>query len=461
MLNLTAPPHRFCDGLSRRTFLRVGALGLGGASLPQILSAGDTAMRRGQKSVIMVYLPGGPPHIDLYDQKPDAPLEVRGPFRSIQTNLPGLRICELLPRLAQKMDKFVLIRSLVGGFNRHESFQCYAGRPGGRPEDGEPAGGWPTFGSVVSKLQGPRGGVPAYVDAGPRMVYTPYNNTGLHDNAPRDSWPGFLGFDHTPLQLEGKGKDDLILGDISSDRFGDRKALLAALDEFRRRVDSDPALNALDSSRRQAFDILTSSKLAEAFDLEREDPRVRERYGEAKPTTNGFGAAPKSPQHLLLARRLVEAGVRCVTVAFGAWDWHANRGGTLEKLARADLPDFDHALSVFIEDLDERNLLDDVTVVVWGEFGRTPKFNKKGGRDHWPNVSCVLMAGGGMRVGQVIGGTDQHGAEVTTRPLHFQEVFATIYHNLGIDTRSATVKDLAGRPHYLVDGGFAPIPEVI
>ena len=200
--------------------------------------------------------------------------------------------------------------------------------------------------------------------------------------------------------------------------------------------------------------------MATALDLKNEDPKTVARYGKSKPTTESFGGAAKDPQQLLLARRLVEAGARCVTVAFGAWDWHANRGGTLKQLAQWDLPDFDHALATLITDLHERGLDKDVSVVVWGEFGRTPKINEKGGRDHWPNVAPAILAGGGMRTGQVIGSTTKDGGEANGRPVHVQEVFATLYNNLGINTETATVTDLKGRPHYLVDKAYVPLPEV-
>ncbi len=462
MITILGPEARkFCDGLTRRSFIRIGALGLGGASLPQLLEAAAGPGKSGGKSVIMIYLPGGPPHQDTFDLKPEAPAEIRGSFQPIETNVPGVRICELLPQLARITDKLAIIRSLVGAKDRHESFQCYTGRLAGRPGDIEPAGGWPTLGSVVSATLGGRRGMPSYVDAAPRMGYGPYNNTGLHDASAVSSWPGFLGAAHTPFRLEGDGREDLVLNGISNDRLTKRRTLLAHFDRFRRAVDEDASRDGFDAFREQAFGILTSSRLAEALDLEREPANVRERYGVGGPTTASFGGAPKSPQHLLLARRLVEAGVRCVTVAFGAWDWHANRGGPLVQLAKEDLPMFDHAIATLIDDLDQRGLLDDVSVVVWGEFGRTPRINAKGGRDHWPRVATALLAGGGMRCGQVIGATDAHAGEATKRPVHFQEVFATLYHNLGIDVRTTTVRDLNGRPHYLVDAGRRPIEELL
>ena len=207
--------------------------------------------------------------------------------------------------------------------------------------------------------------------------------------------------------------------------------------------------------------LLSSRKLAETMDLAREDPRVVQRYGTAKPTRSQYEAAPKSPQHLLLARRLVEAGVRVVTVAFGAWDWHGDRAETLDMMAKEHLPDLDRTLSTFIDDLDQRGMLEDTTVLVWGEMGRTPKINKRGGRDHWPNVSSALLVGGGLKRGIVLGATDRHAGEPKQRPVHVEEIFATLYRNLGIDVGTATIVDHSGRPHYLVDHGAKPIQELI
>ena len=402
--------------------------------------------------------------MDMIDLKPHAPVEIRSPFQPIKTSIPGVVFGEHLTRLSGILDKYSLIRTLVGTKNRHESFQCYTGRPGGRSRDGdnEPEGGWPSLGSVISKLQGPAPGhVPAYFDAGPKMSYGPYNNSGIHDASAVISWPGFLGIQHAPFRLEGRGQADLLLRGISSNRLENRRKLLASFDHFRRQVGSNAIQDGLDNFHQQAFGILTSSRLAKAFDLEREDPRVRALYGSGGSTTKGFGGAPTNPQMLLLARRLVEAGVRCVTVAFGAWDWHGNRGGPVSKLGPQDLPVFDHAIATLLEDLDQRGLTDDVTIVAWGEFGRTPRINAKGGRDHWTKTSCAFLAGGGMRTGQVIGETDSHAAEPARRPVHIQEVFATLYANLGIDVKTATVTDLHGRPHYLVDEDRQPIAELV
>ena len=406
----------------------------------------------------MIYLPGGPPQHETFDPKPDAPVEIRGAFGPIATSLPGVQFCELMPKLSQMADRFSIVRTLTGMENRHESFQCYSGRKGGRVGDSEPSGGWPTLGSVVSQKLGPgRDGMLPYVDVGPKMGYGPYNNTGLHDNAPGISWPGITGPQHVPFALEGEGRADLILNGIDMDRLGDRRTLLESIRQSQQQVD----LGGLDGYQQQAFGILTSNRMAEAMDVEREDAKTRAWYGESQETDRGFGGAPQSPQHLLLARRLIEAGVRCVTVAFGAWNWHGQRGGTLEHLSKKFIPVLDHALSVLLTDLEQRGLLERTSVVVWGEFGRTPRINAKGGRDHWPATQSVLLTGGGMRGGIVLGETDRHGGSPISRPIHVQEVFATLYRNLGLDANATTVTDFQGRPRYLVDNGHQPIAELI
>ncbi len=453
----------FCDGVTRRGFLRIGSLGLGAAGmggfcLADVLRAEANAGHPAtNKSVVMIYLPGGPTQHETFDPKPNAPAEIRGSFRPTSTCVPGIQYCETLPKLAQIADKFSVVRTLVGFKNRHESFQCYTGRPGGGGQDNEPAGGWPTLGSVVSRVLGPNaaGEIP-YVDAAPKMSYAPYNNRGIHLTG-KPSWPGFTGWPHIPFTLEGEVKSDLVLNGIDLYRLGDRKSLLESFSRMQRQV----VAGGYDAFQQQAFGMLTQSRLAEAIDLSKEPAKVRQRYGESQSTFPGFGGAPQSPQHLLLTRRLLEAGVRCVTVAFGAWDWHANREGSIEYLSRKYLPLFDHTIATFLQDLDERGMLDDVTVVIWGEFGRTPRINAKGGRDHWPGTQSVLLAGGGVQGGRVVGATDRIGGVPDSRPVHVQEVFSTLYHNLGIDTRNVKIPDLNGRPWFLVDQNRRPIRELL
>ena len=405
----------------------------------------EAAKNRGSsnKSVIMIYMPGGPPHQDMYDIKTDAPVEIRGEFRPISTNVPGMQICEHLPRLAKMADKYAVIRSMVGAKDRHESFQCMTGRLNER----NPPGGWPEFGSVVSSLQGnPNPTLASYVNLSPKMRHRPYNF----------GKPSFLGVAHTPFMPMGDVKEDMVLNGITTDRLDDRRQLLSSFDAFRRDVDGSGLMEGLDAFQTQAFDILTSDQLLNALDLTGEDRKLRDRYGYGTEKEQG-DAAPRLNQQFLLARRLVEAGVRVVTLSYSFWDWH----GRNFKYAKQNLPDFDQALSALLEDLDQRGMLEDTTVIAWGEFGRTPKINKDGGRDHWPRVSCALMAGGGMKTGQVIGATDRLGGEAESRPVTFPEVFSTLYHNLGINASTTTVPDLTGRPHYLVDDNVQPISELI
>jgi len=435
---------RFCDRLPRRNFLKVGALGFGGLSMPQLLRAeAENKIGSSNKSVIMVYLPGGPPHQDMFDLKTEAPVEIRGEFRPIATNVPGIQICEHLPHLAKITDKLAIIRSMVGAKDRHESFQCMTGRLNER----NPPGGWPEFGSVISKLRGTTHPTMAsYVNLSPKMKHTPYNFG-------RSS---FLGFGHTPFMPIGSVKEDMVLNGITTERLADRKTLLASIDHFRRDVDSNGLMEGFDSFQSRAFDILTSSRMLDALDLSSEDPKLRDRYGKGTEKEQG-DAAPRLNEQFLLARRLIEAGVRVVTLSYSFWDWHGNNF----KIAKENFPDFDQALSALIEDLDQRGMLEDTTVIAWGEFGRTPKINKDGGRDHWPNVSCAVMAGGGMKTGKIIGATDRLGGEAVSRPVTFQEVFATLYHNLGINGLTTTVSDMTGRPHYLVDDNYQPMRELV
>lgn len=453
----SGPTSRFCDGLNRRNFLRLGGLGVGGLSLAPLGLAAPPKGQAAEHSVIMIYLPGGPTQHETFDPKPDAPVEIRGSFGTTPTTIPGFHFCELLPRLAANLEKFSIIRSLTGMLNRHESFQCYSGRPGGRPGDNDPDGGWPTFGSTVSRLLGPNSrGIVPYIDAAPKMGHRPYNNRGDHDGVGTSSWPGFTGREHAPFTLEGEVKQNLKLNGVEQQRFLARQALLSEVTGTTLHLDG-----GIDALNEQAFGLLTSNVLAHALDLEREDPAIRAKYGKGQPTDPSFGGAPQSPEHLLLARRLVEVGVRCVTVSFGAWDWHSNREGTIEYLSKKYLPVFDHALSVLLEDLQERGLLESTSVLVMGEFGRTPRINLKGGRDHWPNTQSILLAGGGIQPGRILGTTDKTGGVPIDRPVHIQEVFATLYRTLGIDVDSATIVDLQGRPRFLVDENRQPIPELI
>jgi len=445
MLTIPGRSNRLCDGHSRRDFLRIGGLAMGGLALPQLLQAEQLAgIRKSHKAVIMIYLVGAPPHQDMFDLKTDAPLEIRGPHRPMRTNVPGIEISEHMPRCARIMDKLVPIRTMYGSpSGDHDSFICYTGRPVTK----QPSGGWPSLGSTLSKLQGHTDpGIPAFVGLAPKAGHPPYGSPGH---------PGFLGPAFTAFRPNGPGMEDLSLNGVTLDRLSDRRALLTGFDRFRRELDNSGVVEGLDAFNQQAFGILTSSKLMEALDVGREPAKVRERYGKGDPANYGDGA-PRNCEQFLVARRLVEAGARCVTLNFGRWDFHSNNHSEL----LTHLPLFDQAMSALVEDLHERGLDKDVAVVAWGEFGRTPQINADGGRDHWPQLGCALLAGGGMRTGQVIGATDRLGGEIAERGVHFGEVFATLYNQLGLDTARVTIPDLTGRPQYLVDG-WKPMRELV
>jgi hypothetical protein len=450
MLTIPGQPYRLCDQISRRSFLRIGGLALGGLSLPQILRAqSQSGVTTSHKAVIMIFLSGGPPHQDMVDLKPDGPAEIRGEFKPIRTKVRGLDVCEHLPRLAAMADRVAVIRSLVGSEGQHAAFQCLTGRTHQR----QPAGGWPSLGSTVSKLRGPTDpAIPPFVSLSPPMKTATWADAGR---------PGFLGLAHAPFKPNAEGMADMVLKGISLERLGDRKALMKSFDGLRRELDNTGVMDGLDRFTEQALGILTSNKLARALDLSREDSKVRDRYGRGSTKPAGYGdAGPLLNDYFLTARRLVEAGVRCVTLAYGRWDWHGKPYGTTFENARNHLPMLDRGVTALIDDLYQRGLDRDVSVVVWGEFGRTPKINANAGRDHWPNVACALLAGGGMKVGQVIGSTDKQAGNAKDRPVSFPEVFATLYHNLGINPNRTTVTDLSGRPQYLVDRA-QPIRELV
>jgi hypothetical protein len=442
-----------CDGLSRRGFLKIGGMAAGGLSLPQLLAMeAQAGTGQSHKAIINVFLPGGPSHIDLFDLKPDAPSEIRGEFSPIRTNVPGIEICEMFPRMASMMDKFAIVRSLVGSEGAHDCYQCMTGRT---RRETSPAGGWPMLGSWVSKVLGP---ADATIPANLSLMYPTGNRTWGDPGT-----AGFISPAHAPMAMVAKDPltraGSMTLQGITLERLGDRKQLLGSLDAFHRQLDQSQAVQSMDTFSQQAFSILSSSRLVEALDLSKEDPEVLARYGTSDPTYQRDGA-PKMVQNFLIARRLVEAGARVVSMNYSRWDWHGGDGLNFPR-TREEAPLLDQGLSALVQDLHDRGLDRDVSVVVWGEFGRTPKINKMNSRDHWPAVSFALLAGGGMRTGQVIGSTNRLGEHAQDRPVTFQEVFATLYHNVGIDTSLATVEDLQGRPQYLVDSGVMPIRELV
>jgi hypothetical protein len=440
MLTVFGPSHRYCDGVSRRSFLQIGGLALGGLTLPGLLRAEQQAGKgKSNRSVIMVYLSGGLAHQDTFDLKPNAPAEVRGKFRPIPTRVPGIQIGEYLPRLASCMDRLILLRSLVGLRDEHSSFQNTTGFV----MDETKREGKPHFGSVIARVQGPRDPVvPPFIDLFPTMQHKPYNSPGA----------GHLGSAARPVKLDGQDLAAMKLQALTLPQLGDRRRLLAHVDHWKRSADG--RLTGMDTYYERAFDVLTSRKLVDALDVTREPAGVRDRYGRGSPQHLGDGA-PMWNDQLLMARRLVEAGARCVTVAYGFWDTHGQNFRHLEQ----HLPLFDQGLSALVEDLYARGLDRTGTLVVWGEFGRTPKINKDAGRDHWSRVNGALLSGGGMRTGQVIGSTDATAAEARDQPIPYRDVLATVYHNLGIDPGSM-VYDISGRPTPILPSDNRPIERV-
>jgi uncharacterized protein (DUF1501 family) len=437
---------------SRRGLLRVGMLGAAGLTLSQLLriearaaEAGKPARR--QSSVIILWMRGGPAQHETWDPKPDAPAEYRGEFGAIRTNVPGILLCEYLPLSARVMDKWSIVRSLHHADAGHSSGDqvCFTGYPAGPDPE---TNSYPSCGSVVARqLQEADPSLPAYVMV-PRMV--PGTDAAYlgRKYRPFETYadPARPGAFAVPNISPAEG--------IGADRLDDRRALLASLDRIRRDADASGQFDAADRFRQQAWDLLTSDKARKAFDLNAEPRAVRERYGffpEYKAPTPDRCGAPAWSQRVLLARRLVEAGVRLVTVDLRWWDTHVKG---FESLKDGFLTRFDYAYSALIEDLHQRGLLETTMVVAWGEFGRTPKVNAQAGRDHWPNVFSAALAGGGIRGGRVVGSSDDHGAEPKDNPRTPQDVLATMYRHLGVDT-AVQYTDHSGRPHPVLPSGRA------
>ena len=440
MLTIFGRDNRFCDGVSRRSFLKIGALGVGVGSLTLTdifraeAQAGVTPSQH--KAVINIFLGGGPPHQDMWEIKTEAPKEIRGEFKPIATKVPGIQICEMFPRIAAMMDKCVVIRSIVGASGGHDAVQCMTGWA---PRDLASMGGRPSLGAAVAKLKGPADpSVPPFVGLAKRTQHMPWSDAGQ---------AGFLGTAYGAFKPDGPGMANLMLKGTTLEQLQDRRKLLSSFDTMRRDLDASGATKGMDALTDRALGVLTSSRLLNALDLSKESDKVRSRYGDGKPYQYQYDGAPTVNDQLLMARRLVEAGVRVVTLSYGRWDSH----GQNFKLVRDHGSKLDQGFTALIEDLDVRGMLNDVTVVAWGEFGRTPRINKGAGRDHWPQVSCALLAGGGMHTGQAIGATNRLGEYAKERPVHFQEIVATLYHNLGIDPATTTINDPTGRPRHLVD----------
>ena len=442
--------------LTRRSFVEAGVLGVGGLSLAQMMSLKSEAAKLNSgspsgdgTSVILIWMSGGPGHHETWDPKPDAVSQYRGPFGAIPTSVSGTQFSEMLPeqaKLANQISVLRTVRHRSGDHTKgnHWMLTGFEGPDFNKPDNKVQRR--PSMGSVASALCGARAsGMPAY-SAAPHLK-------GGTDN--HFHYATYLGGAHNPLvtNSDPNGKDfgvaDLSLrSGLTFDRLNDRRSLLKSIDQYRRRVDG----GMLDMSDQQlsAFDLLTGSVVREAYDMTKESDALRDDYGR-----HTFG------QSALLARRLVERGVTFVTVNTQPWDHHgtANRLPT-EKGAKKLIPPVDRAIAVLIRDLIERGLFKKTLVVAMGEFGRTPKMNDAGGRDHWGHTFSVLMSGGKFRMGQTIGASDDRGAYVAERPLSPEDVTATVYHHLGIDARNTAIPDRSGRPRYLVEHG-EPIRELL
>jgi hypothetical protein len=416
MLTVWGDRQRFCDGITRRSFLKIGAFGVG-LTLAEMLRArtpAGTMQSRPAKSAIMIYLPGGPSHIDMYDMKPNAPKEFRGDFKPIPTNVPDVQICEHMPRQAAMWDKLAVIRSVVSVEEHSDSLVST-----GYSEARNRTAHHPSFGAVVSKLRG------AGHDDVPPFVSLRGMSAGLE--------PGYLGVAHRAFTSSGPGLQNLRLAQgVTSDRLGDRKGLLAEFDSVRRDIDASGTMNGLDAFTTRAFDMVASGEVRKALDLNKEEPRSRDRY--------------RGIEQFLSARRLIEAGVGCVTLAIGGWDTHGANFTTLKR----QLPQVDRGIANLIQDLHERGMENDVVTVMWGEFGRTPKVNSGAGRDHWSPAMSALIAGGGLKMGQAIGATSARGEYPKDRRYTVPQVLSTLYQAIGVDP-AMTFADGSGRPMYILD----------
>jgi hypothetical protein len=445
---------RYCDGISRRSFLQLGVAGMATVGLDGVLRARAASAASGSaakdSAVILIWLDGGPSHMDLYDLKPAAPPEYRGIWKPIRTVVPGFEISELFPKQAKVTDKFSIVRSLhhntgdhfTGG---HHMLTARAGRVSGAKTDGE----HPSIGSIVARLRGPnRPGMPAYVAVphaasiglspgyfGANYLGTTYNPFELHSD------PNTPGYQVPNLKLAGG---------LTVDSLDDRRQLVSQFDQVRRTIDQAGTYDSMDRFQREAFNMVTGPAARRAFDLSTEDPRLRDRYGR-----NTWG------QSTLLARRLVEGGASFVTAHFGGWDHHWNLQTGMENY----LPKLDAAVSTLFTDLDERGLLDRTLVMLCGEFSRTPRMNDGGnggpprsmgtpGRDHWGNAMFCLLGGGGVRGGQVVGSTDHLGQSPKDRPCTPADIHATVYQVMGIDPNYSFL-DRTGRPVPVLNEGKA------
>ncbi|MGV3720715.1 MAG: DUF1501 domain-containing protein [Actinomycetota bacterium] len=426
MITLEGGSHRLCNGLTRRDALRVGTLGIAGFALSDLLQlqAQAAVPRRKAKSIIMIHLGGGPSHVDTYDPKPDAPEEIRGEFKAIPTKVDGIQIGELFPRQAQMMDQLAILRSCSKVFpEEHASSLMVTGYSN---TERRAQGEHPSIGSVLTKLRStPDALMPAYVSLRGINI-----ETGLN--------AGFLGPSCEPLAYDGPGREDLKLR-VAANRLDGRRKMLDKLNGFRRAVDAG-AIESQNVFTQRALELVASTSAYDALDIGKETEETRKRYG---------------MEHFLRARRLVERGVQCVAIEVGGWDTHSDNF----KQLRSIMPPLDQAFTELVKDLKDRGLYDETLIVMWGEFGRTPKVNGTAGRDHWPHVMSVAFAGGGLKMGQAIGTTDQQAMYATEQAYTVRHVVATLYHALGIDPSMSFI-DGQSRPIPLIHDA-EPIPELI
>jgi len=422
MINISGKPWKFCDGISRRNFLKIGAFG-SAFTTADILKANQAGGTGTAKSAIMIYLPGGPSHMDMYDLKPQAPAEYRGEFKPIATNVPGVQISEHFPMQAKMFDKLAVVRSLVSVDEHSDSLVMTGYR-----ESLNRIAHHPSVGAVISKLRAGQQDIPPFVSLRGMSVGTE---------------PGYLGIAHRPFTPDGPGLQNLRLpGMVTEERYDSRKDLLKEFDSVRREIDATGTMRGMDSFNTRAFEMVSSGTVRRALDLTREDPKVRDRY--------------KGVEQFLTARRLIESGVGCVTLAYGGWDTHSSNFKTLKN----QLPMLDKGIANLIQDLHDRGMEDDVVTVVWGEFGRTPKINgNDGGRDHWSPAMSALVAGGGLKMGQAIGATSSRGEYPIDKKYQVPQLLSAIYHALGIDP-AMTFPDNSGRPRYILDERN-PVAELI
>lgn len=455
MLRVTGSANSDCEGLTRRSFVEAGVLGLGGLSLADFMkcrasAANSTAVdQTADTNVILIWMSGGPGHHETWDPKPDAVSQYRGPFGAISTNVGGIQFSEMLPEQAKIADHLAVLRTVSHRSGDHTKgnhwmLTGFEGPDFNKPDNKVQRR--PSMGSVASALRGPcQPRMPAYA-AAPHL-------RGGTDNL--FHYATYLGGAHNPFvtnsdpnSAEFRVRDLSLASGLTFDRLDSRKTLLKGIDHYRRRADVD--MVNMTAQQQSAFNLLTGSQVREAFDLSQESASMRDAYGR-----HTFG------QSSLLARRLVERGVTFVTVNTQPWDHHgtANRLAT-EKGAKLLIPPVDLAIAALIRDLIDRGLFEKTLVVAMGEFGRTPKMNAAAGRDHWGHSFSVLMSGGRFKMGQTIGESDAHGAFVRERPLNPEDVAATVYHHLGINARETAIPDRTGRPRYLVERG-EPIRELL